>query len=177
MPAHAMEAVAAGDVIAVDPAGLTILLIGHVWAVRREVVQCDVARFVDDLAAGRIACGIEVFGDRGLAVSHHRLARVFFRVDEESRPFLPGDGRSVVGMALAIHAPAEADGAQEVDRARLQNAGANPLQDIRPALPFQHDAVDAVEMENMGQKQPGRAAADDCYLGSRRRYHRRCAAE
>jgi hypothetical protein len=30
-------------------------------------------------------------------------------------------------------------------------------------------------MENMGQKQPGRAAADDCYLGSRRPCHRRCA--
>jgi hypothetical protein len=82
-----------------------------------------------------------------------------------------------VRMALAIHALAETDGAQEVDRARLQNAGANPLQDMRPALPFQDDAVDAVAMENMRQKQSGRAAADDCYLGSRRRCHRRCAAE
>jgi hypothetical protein len=34
------------------------------------------------------------------------------------------------------------------------------------ALAFQHDAVDAVAPENMGEQQPGRTAADDRYLGS-----------
>ncbi len=69
-------------------------------------------------------------------------------------------------MALAIHARAEADLAQQFDAAGLQHAGANPRQHIGAALPFQHDAVDAVAMEDMRQQQAGRAAADDRHLGS-----------
>jgi hypothetical protein len=38
------------------------------------------------------------------------------------------------------------------------------------ALPFRHDAVDAVAIENVGQQQAGRAAADDRRLGSRRHF-------
>jgi hypothetical protein len=40
------------------------------------------------------------------------------------------------------------------------------------ALSFQENAVDAVAVKNMGQKQTGRAAADDRHLGAlRRRCH------
>ena len=72
-------------------------------------------------------------------------------------------------MALAIHALAEAGRAQEIDRAGLQHAGANAAQDMRPALPLEHDTVDAVEIEHVREQQPGRAAADNRHLSSR--YH------
>jgi alcohol dehydrogenase (cytochrome c) len=51
-------------------------------------------------------------------------------------------------------------------------AGANSLQHMSTALPFQYDAVDAASMEHMGQKQAGRTPADDSHLRSRRHLHR-----
>jgi hypothetical protein len=39
------------------------------------------------------------------------------------------------------------------------------------ALSFQYDAVDAVSMEHMGQKQAGGTTADDSHLRSRRHLH------
>ena len=53
-------------------------------------------------------------------------------------------------MPLAIHAGAQSDLAQKRDSAGLQHAGTNTLQHVGAALPLQHDAVDAVSIENMG---------------------------
>src|SRR5262249_62051711 len=100
-----------------------------------------VRRSVDDPAPRRAARRVEILGDRGLAVGHHRLAGEFLRVDEEPRASLPCNGRAVVGMAFAIHTLAETDGAQKIDGAGLQHAGANATQDMRPALPLEHRAV------------------------------------
>ena len=71
-----------------------------------------------------------------------------------------------MGMALAVHARAQPDLAQEVDGPGFQHAGANPRQHMGAALALQDDAVDAVATENMGEQQAGRAAADDRHLGS-----------
>lgn len=67
LPAYAVIAVAAGDIIAVDPLDFSVLFVGHVGSSRRQLVQLDVVRFVDDLSAGCIPGRIEVLGDRGLA--------------------------------------------------------------------------------------------------------------
>ncbi len=66
-----------------------------------------------------------------------------------------------MGCAFAVHALAEPDFAQQRDGAGLQHAGANPFQHVRAGLALQHDAVDAVAVENMGEQQAGRPAADD----------------
>ena len=58
-------------VIAVDPLEFSVLFVGHVGPSRRQLVQLDVVRFVNDLSAYDIPGCIEVFGDRGLAISHH----------------------------------------------------------------------------------------------------------
>src|ERR1700724_4168318 len=71
--------------------------------IRSELVQPDIADFVDDLSAGRVTCRIEVFGDGRLAIGHHLLAGEFLGVDEEARPSLPGNSRALMGMPLAIH--------------------------------------------------------------------------
>ena len=61
-------------------------------------------------------------------------------------------------MAFAVHARAEPDLAQQLDGARLQHAGADAPEHVGAALPLQHDAVDAVAMEDVRQEQarPGR---------------------
>ena len=74
-------------------------------------------------------------------------------------------------MPLAMHARAESDLAQKRDSAGLQHTGANACQHVGTTLKFENDAVDAVSMENMRQKQAGRTTADDRHLGSYRRFH------
>ena len=74
-------------------------------------------------------------------------------------------------MAFAVHALAEPDLAQQRDSAGLEHAGANAPEHMGAALPFQHDAVNAVAMKDVRQQQPGRAAADDRHLGACRRGH------
>jgi hypothetical protein len=61
----------------------------------------DIAGFVDDLPAGRIARRVEVLGDCCLAVGHHALASEFLGIDEETRPSLPGNRRAIVSRSLA----------------------------------------------------------------------------
>jgi len=78
-----------------------------------------------------------------------------------------------MGMPLAIHPRTQSDFTQELDRAGLQHAGANTRQHVGAALPFKDDAIDAVSMKNMRQKQAGRTTADNRHLGSRCRFHRR----
>ncbi len=69
-------------------------------------------------------------------------------------------------LAFAIHAFAQSYLAQQHDGAGFQHAGANSLQHVAAGLPLQHDAVDAVAIENMGEQQPGRTGADDGDLGA-----------
>ena len=76
-------------------------------------------------------------------------------------------------MPLAIHPLTQSDLAQQRDGAGLQHAGADALQHMAAALSFQDNAVDAIAMKNMRQKQAGRTTADNRHLGSRCRFHRR----
>jgi hypothetical protein len=39
------------------------------------------------------------------------------------------------------------------------------------ALPFQHGVIDRVSSKDIGQHQSSRPAANDCHLGSHRRFH------
>ena len=74
-------------------------------------------------------------------------------------------------VTLAVHARAEPDLAQQRDRAGFQHAGADPVEHILAGLALEHDAVDAVAMQDMRQQQAGRAAADDRHLSSSRCGH------
>ena len=85
----------------------------------------------------------------------------------------PRQSLSHVGVSFALYARAKSDLAQKRDSAGLQHAGANTRQHVGAALPFKDDAIDAVSMKNMRQKQAGRTTADNRHLGSRCRFHRR----
>ncbi len=66
-----------------------------------------------------------------------------------------------MGMAFAVHPLAGARIAQHLDRAEFEHARADALEHMRLALPFEHDAVDSMSVQQMRQEQAGRAAADD----------------
>src|SRR5205823_12882735 len=72
---------------------------------------------------------------------------------------------AVVDQAFASHSVADAGRAQEVGRSLFEHAGAHARLDVVPAAGLEHDGLDALEMEKVGQHEPGWAGADDANLG------------
>ena len=67
----------------------------------------------------------------------------------------------MVDDALAIHAPADSRAPQQLGGARLEHPGADPRLDVLAAAVLEHDRVDAFEVEQVRERQPGRPGADD----------------
>src|SRR5262249_58859454 len=72
---------------------------------------------------------------------------------------------AAVYQPLAPHAIAHAALGEQVYRALLQHAGAHAALAILAAAELQHDGLDAEEMQQMREQQPGRSRADDADLG------------
>src|SRR5688500_9977444 len=70
------------------------------------------------------------------------------------------DLEPVVDQAFAPQPRADPGLVQQVDRALLENPGADPLLDVAPAVALQHDRVDAVPMQQLRQQQARRPGAD-----------------
>src|SRR5580700_6668158 len=68
-------------------------------------------------------------------------------------------------VAFAIHAFAGARIAQHLNGAEFEDAGTDAFQHIRFRLPLDDDAVDSMAVQQMGEEQASRAAADDRDLG------------
>ena len=68
---------------------------------------------------------------------------------------------------LGVHPLAEADRAQQLDGARLEQSGPLPGLAVVPAAVLHHDRVDAAQGQQVGQQQAGRAGPDDADLGAR----------
>ena len=67
----------------------------------------------------------------------------------------------VVDDALALHALADARVVEEVDRALLEHAGADARLDVLAAPVLEHDRLDPLALEELSERQPRRAGADD----------------
>src|SRR5271166_6424565 len=162
----AVKPVAAGDEIAGERAGLSVLLVNHLWRGPGDVLEADALRLIDDQSAVALAHAVELLGDRCLTVRNHRLAAMRSGVHQEGLAILPRDPAAVVDVAFPVHPLPDAGVAQKLDRAVFQDAGANSLQDMRLGLPLEHDAVDAAEMQHVGQEEARRPPADDRNLGA-----------
>ena len=71
----------------------------------------------------------------------------------------------MVDDALAVHPRADARPAQQFGGARLEHPGADPGLDVLAAAVLEDDGVDALVVEQVRERQPGRAGADDPDLG------------
>ena len=76
--------------------------------------------------------------------------------------------------AFTVHARADAGLPQDFHGAPLQHTGADAPEYVLPGLPFEQDRLDPLEVQPLGQQQPGRPAADDDDLRAAIR-HRRAA--
>ena len=82
---------------------------------------------------------------------------------------LPGELQvdAAVFEALAVQPAGQPGLAEQPDGAVLQYPGALPRLAVGPAADLHDHRVDAAQREQVRQQQPGRAGADDAYLGAR----------
>jgi hypothetical protein len=131
-----------------------------------DVDDAHVVRLEDDLAAGGEAGSDEILHDLVLAVDGDgapagELAQrdaVADAVELEVEPF--------VDEPFAIHALADTGVAQQVDRGLLEDAGAQPVLDVRAIAPLDDDRVYAGERQQSREDQPCRASAYNRDLGA-----------
>ncbi|MEZ5741696.1 MAG: hypothetical protein R3E68_21200 [Burkholderiaceae bacterium] len=161
-----VKAIAARDEVAIDPVGPSVFGVRNPGPGQIDIVQADLFDLVDDQPAGGITRRVQVFGDRRLAIGHHRAAGVLLDVDEEALVVSPGDAGAVVHAALRVQPPAKAMLAKHLDRATLEYAGADPLQHVGARGLLENQAVDAGPVQDVSEHQAGRTAADDDDLGS-----------
>src|SRR6185503_10591279 len=74
------------------------------------------------------------------------------------------DGDSVMEQAFALEAGSDSALDHEIDRALLENAGANPLDDVIPGSIFDNDGVDSRQVQQMAQHQTCRACSNNSHL-------------
>ena len=77
---------------------------------------------------------------------------------------------AVVDDALAMQPLAGADRREQVDRALLEHARADALLAVVAAAALEHDRLDPAAAQELRQREPGRAGADDADLRPRGRH-------
>ena len=146
--ADAVEAVAAGDEIAVDLAGHAVLDIGDARTVGVEIMRLDVGGLIDRGQPRGLARVHQVERHLGLAVDHHRLAGRGLHVDAVPAA-AEGELDAVMDQALAVGARAGADFVEQRHRALFQKAGADAAEHVFRRLALQDDVVDAVAVKQL----------------------------
>jgi hypothetical protein len=155
-----VEAVAAGDHVAVQL--LTRAAVGERQPrpLSFQVGELHVADLEQERAAGAQPCFDQVLDDLRLAVDDDRLADQVLEVDPVPLPIeLDPDTR--VYLAFAAHPVADARLDQQFGRSLLEHAGPDPRFDVLAAAVLDHDRLDALQVKEMGERQTGRAGADD----------------
>jgi hypothetical protein len=160
-----VEAVAAGDIVAGQLAGLAGLREGDPGPLAADVVEGHVAHLEKDRVALGQPQGDQVLDHLLLTVDGDRPAAG--QLEHVDAVALVGEleVHAVVGEALAGQALAGADGVEQLDAALLQHAGAHAPLDIGAVAVLQHQRLDAPLAQQVGQGQARRPRPDDRDLG------------
>ncbi len=155
-----MEAVAAGDEVAVDGSRRTIgVPVAHHGVALGEVLQSDVRGFVAQVTA----LTEEHLGE----VAHQDLLRavqalvvVLVHVDRH-RVAVDVEAALAVRDGVACEDLRQAPFAEEAHPEGVDRSGALALLDVGARMLLQHDAVDAVAQQEVAESQTGDAGPDD----------------
>ncbi|MOA03457.1 hypothetical protein D3C78_1229660 [compost metagenome] len=151
LPRHAVEAVATGDVVAVDAHLFAILVEGQPRLLALEFVQLHVGGLVDGRGAAGLARRHEVAGDLGLAIDHHGLsAGQLLQVDALAAA-VEDHLEAFVDQTLGVHARGDASLAQQIDHALLEHPGTNAAEDVVGSLAFDDQGLDAGVMQQLAE--------------------------
>ncbi|MND73749.1 hypothetical protein D3C80_653330 [compost metagenome] len=153
LPRHAMEAVATGDIVAIESPGLTIFLKSDKGFIGFHTVWNDVGCLVNRLRAGLPTGGHQVPGDLGLAVDHHGFAtREGVQIDVHLAP-VEGQFEAAMHQPLGVHALTHAGLAQQLYHALFKHAGADSVQYIVWGLTFENEGVDTGVVQQLAEQQ------------------------
>ena len=106
---------------------------------------------------------IEVAGDFGLPVDHDGMAGVFLEIHAESTALMGNQG-AVMGQSQLMQPPIHTRLCQQVHRAALQHACADPAQHIVACLALQHHGIDTDAMQQLTKQKARRPPPDDDHL-------------
>ena len=102
LPRHAVESVAAGDEVAFERLRHPAFVVSHLRRGLGQIVEANIPRLLDDPPAVAVPDSVELLGDRGLPVGHHRLARVGLGVDKKRLAALPDYPAAVMFATFSV---------------------------------------------------------------------------
>ena len=159
-----MEAVAAGDDVALERLPLARVRERDARRVGREAVERDVGDLEAGFAAVAQARGDEVLDDLLLAVDRDRPpAGEPAEVDAVALA-VEAQLDAAVDERLAVQTVAEAGVGEQLDRALLEDARADAVLDVLAAAVLEHDRLDPLEVEEVREQQAGRPGPHDSDL-------------
>ncbi|KAF1050817.1 MAG: hypothetical protein GAK43_02660 [Stenotrophomonas maltophilia] len=161
LPGHAMEAVAAGDVVAIQTHLLALVFEGDERPLGLHVVQAHVGGLVEADGAAVSASFHEIAGDFGLAIDGDALTAGQGGQVDTLTTAIQDQLETIVGQAFGIQALADAGLAQQVDATLFQYPGANASEHIVGGLALKDDVVDSGTLQQLAEQQASRAGADD----------------
>ena len=166
IPADPVKPVTARDEIRLDDLALALMGEGHLRAGAVEPLRHHVGDLEQDLPAGRQPRRDQVLDHLLLAVDGDRAAgHQLLECDPVALPAEP-QLDAVMDQALAQHPLAHTGVGKRVDGALFQHARPDPVLDVVAAAGLDHHGLDAAQVQQVGQQQPGRPRADDRDLGT-----------
>ncbi len=131
-----------------------------------KVVDADVAGLEEDLTTGRQPRRDEILDDLMLRINGNCASACESAEIDAMAAAAEAQLDAVMGEAELLQPLADAGFNQQVDGALFEQAGANPLFDVLAAASFEHDGLDAREVEQMREHQARRSRADDADLSA-----------
>jgi hypothetical protein len=158
-----VEAVAAGDHVALElPVG-AVVAIAHARALRIEAVHRHVVDLEQEREPRVEPRGDQVLHDLRLAVDDDRAAgQLLHRHVVPLAAELEVD--APVDDPVGVHPRAHAGVPQQVGGALLEHAGADALLDVLAAAALEDDRLDPLAGEQLRERQAGGPGADDADL-------------
>jgi hypothetical protein len=154
-----MEAVASGDEIAGDLVTLSANLIVNYW-VRFEAFDAHRFRFKIQRRAVPEARTNQILDDLLLRINGDGFAHQLLKIDAMALP-VKAQLDAFVFQTFAFQALAHSGIAQDVNRTLFEYPGPDPCFHIFAGLAFQHDRLDALQMQQVCERQPRRPRSDN----------------
>ena len=159
-----MEAVAAGDHVAAQHVILPVLAVADARLVAIDIAQGHILRLEHQWIALLEAESDQILDHFGLTIDHDGRAAGQLRQWDAVALAVELQLDAMVDDALARQPFTGADLRQDVDGALLQDTRPQPLLAVLTAAVLQHHRLDPAALEQLRQRQSGRAGPNDPHL-------------
>jgi len=159
-----VEAIAAGNEIAGELTGISVVPVMDLRLRSVEVMHVDIPDLEYDLAACGDTRVIEILENLSLRVDGDSFPPSQLAEVDAMAAALEAKFNSVMNEAFFLHPRADTHFGEQINRALLQHTGPDTLLNIRAAAIFENDGFNALQVKKMGQHQTRGACAHDSDL-------------